>query len=122
MAIIFETRRPDDLLSRIKSAVDEDRIDSWTYDKDGDFTLASDRWRHEAWLRPSLGDGRLTFYIVPPKTKVITKVVYAVYHSRFIEAILTVCDDAFTEATATAMPKGKDQVKGPSVPAAATPA
>jgi hypothetical protein len=114
MAVRFETSAPKNLLERVKKLIDDGVIAAWSYDKDGDFTHTSERWSHRAWLRPSVGDGRLSFYILAPKETTISRAVYAVYHSRFIEAVLTNCDDDFTRAVATAMPEGKDIIRGSS--------
>jgi hypothetical protein len=108
----FETTDPSALLQRIRSAIDAGRIVTWSYDKDGDFTHTRDQWMNRAWLRPSKETNKLSFFIVPPKGEEISRVIYAVYHGRFIESVLSHCDDAFTYAVATAFPEGADRVKG----------
>jgi hypothetical protein len=116
MAIIIETSQAADLLEKIKSAIVGGEIVTWAYDDDDDFTHTAKQWEYEAWLRPSIGKDRLTFYIVPPTTKVISTEIYAIYHGRFIESILAHFDSEFVQAYATAMPKGRDQTRGSKVP------
>ncbi len=112
MAVRFETNNPQELLDRWKRLIDDGKIETWSYDKDGDFTHKVQQWQNRAWLRPSVGSGQLSFYIVPPKATTISKTVYAVYHGRFIETVLTHCDEVFSKAVATAMPEGKDKIQG----------
>jgi hypothetical protein len=49
--------------------------------------------------------------IVKPKDATITSEVYAIYHGRFIEAMLRHCDELFSRAEATALPDSQDNVK-----------
>jgi hypothetical protein len=111
MAIVVKTENPRRLLLAIKTAIDEDDILTWTYDADGDFTHTADQWTRRAWLRPSIREDRLVFNIVPPRTRSITRVVYGIYHGRFIEMLLNHFDKQFTEASATALPTGADRVR-----------
>lgn len=38
MAIIIKTSAPAELLAAIKKEIDEEKIETWSYDSDGDFT------------------------------------------------------------------------------------
>ncbi len=111
MAIIVSTDNPSGLLSAMKRAVDDDKIATWSYDGDGDFTHTADQWRQRAWLRPKIGEGRIVFNIVPPRAKTISRIVYGIYHGRFIEMLLNHFDERFTRASATALPTVGDRVK-----------
>lgn len=115
MAIIVKTDQPHSVLSAIKRAIDSDKIETWQYDDDGDFTHTADQWSRRAWLRPRIRDDSLVFNIVPPRTRTISKVVYGIYHGRFIEMLLTHFDDDFSDARATALPTSADRIKGHSV-------
>jgi hypothetical protein len=114
MAIIAYNDDPSALLNAIKKAVDNDKIETWSYDEDGDFTHTAPQWNSRAWLRPRILLDRLVFNIVPPQTKTISREVYGIYHGRFIEMLLTHFDGKFTKVYATAMPTRNDRVK-PSV-------
>jgi hypothetical protein len=110
MAIVVRTDRPQGLLAAIKAEIDAGKIDTWRYDSDGDFSHSPDQWRHKAWLRPSTGAGELVFKILTPTNQKMSRVVYAVYHGRFIEMLLTHFDLRFTSADASALPERGDIV------------
>ena len=44
MAIFVETNSPQSLVGKIKEAIDQNKIDTWSYDSDGDFTHNVDQW------------------------------------------------------------------------------
>jgi hypothetical protein len=110
MAINFETTDPEKLLATFRKMIDKKEVLTWSYDKDGDFTHTPDQWKNEAWLRPVLYNGRLVMNFLGHNKHKTTKVLYGVYHGRFIESMLTHCDTLFTNAHATAMPTNSDQV------------
>ena len=110
MSITFKTYDPHGLLRAFKKAIDDGEIVTWSYDRDGDFTHTPEQWKSRAWLRPEIQSGQLYFYILTPANTNLSKVVYAVYHGRFIEAMLTHCDTLFTDGTASALPGNRDQV------------
>jgi hypothetical protein len=110
MAITVFTDRPQMLLRAIYKAIDEERIRTWSYDPEGDFTHTADQWRNEAWLRPRVLDDRIRFIIVPPNKRRITTAVYAIYHGRFAEMLLARFDEHYTDIRLTAMPSHGDDV------------
>ena len=111
MAIHFETTTPVRLRNAFKKAIDDGHVVTWSYDEDGDFTHTAAQWVKKAWLRPSITkDERLSLFILPPNEGEISSEVYAIYHGRFIEAMLRHCDSLFTEAKASAMPEDDDNV------------
>lgn len=103
MAIIIKTDTPKALLQAIKDQIDEKEILTWSYDNDGDFTHTPDQWNKQAWLRPVVGQGELTFGIIGPQDVGVTSVIYGVYHGRFIEMVLSHFDKKFTRVSATAL-------------------
>lgn len=111
MAIIVSTENPKSLLNAIKRAVDEEEIETWSYDEDGDFTHSAEQWNQRAWLRPRIRENLLIFNIIPPVRKSISKSVYGIYHGRFIEMLLRHFDNRFEEASATALPTSADRVR-----------
>jgi hypothetical protein len=111
MAINFMASNPKALLNAFKKAIDEGHVVTWSYDHDGDFTHIPDQWKNQAWLRPSILNGQLTFNFLANKNVKTTKALYGVYHGRFIEAMLAHCDNLFSTAAATAMPTNSDRIQ-----------
>jgi hypothetical protein len=110
MAINFETTTPKKLLAEFKQAIKDGRVKTWGIDSDGDFYHTPEQWKSLAYLRPTIFEGtRLTlnFYT---RTNEASKAVYGVYHGRFVESMLTHCDELFSVANATAMPTNNDVV------------
>jgi hypothetical protein len=102
MAVIVKLSDPSALLKEIKKAIDDKKIETWSYDKDGDFTHTPSQWKNKAWLRPKIYTGELRFGILKPTDTTLTTEVYAVYHGRFIEMLLAHFDKSFTQAGGTA--------------------
>jgi|SRR3989344_8523994 len=112
MSIKFKTNDPNKLLNSFKKAIDDGNIDTWSYDKDGDFThtTSSGQWENKAWLRPKTRVGELLFIILSPKNTTLTSEVYAVYHGRFVESMLSHCDSLFSNAETSALPADGDTI------------
>ena len=110
MAIYFRTSKPKTLLATFKKAIDDGHVVTWSYDKDGDFTHTTTQWKNQAWLRPVPQTDSLKMTILKQKEKVMTSEVYAIYHGRFIEAMLRHCDQLFATVEATALPDTGDHV------------
>ncbi|MDI1451389.1 hypothetical protein [Polyangium sp. 6x1] len=112
MAIVIATPNPRGLLANIKRAIDEEKVKTWSYDKDGDLTHAPDQWANKAWLRPVIGQGTLMFGLLGRKSEGMTKLIYGIYHGRFVEMLLTHFDEEFTNALVTAQKEaGVDDFK-----------
>lgn len=101
MAIIIKTKNPSGLLKSIKSKIDDKKIDTWSYDSDGDFTHTPDQWKNKAWLRPKVYSGELRFGILGVKNEKLKTFTYGLFHGRFIEMLLNHFDSEFSEANAT---------------------
>jgi hypothetical protein len=114
LAIHFRTADPDALLAAIYAAIDKGKLRTWQYDRDGDFTHSVPQWRNKAWLHPVKRSGELLLRIMPPRDVNISVGTYAVYHGRFVEAVLAHADKLFTEAVASAMPESGDRIKSAS--------
>jgi hypothetical protein len=110
MALYVYTDNPQGLLANIKAAIADGTIRTWEVDKDGDFTHATDQWRYAAWLRPRIEKGELRFIILAPVGKGMAREVYAIYHGRFLEAVLAHFDTQFSSARASAMPEAGDML------------
>ena len=112
MSLYFQCANPRQLLADFKKAIDEKTIATWGYDSDGDFTHTPSQWAKLAWMRPSIGTDRLTFNIIPPNGKVLSKEIYGVYHGRLAESLTVHFDEKFSTATATAKATSGDVVGG----------
>ena len=104
MAVIVKTSNPSSLLSNIKKSIDSKLIETWSYDSDGDFTHTPDQWKLKGWLRPTIATGELKFGFLGNNNIITTKLIYAVYHGRFIEMLLNHFDEEITEVKSTALP------------------
>lgn len=110
MAANFETTDPNGLLRAFKQAIDNGHVDTWSYDRDGNFTHTPPQWKDQAVMRPSVLNEWLVMNFYLRKGQKATKALYAVYHGRFIESMLTHCDTLFKNGTATSMPTNADRV------------
>lgn len=102
MAIIVHTSKPKALLAKLYTLIDEKKIETWQYDEEKDFFHVPDQWQGEGWLRPSIAPGLLIFGLIGRRNVPMKKVIYAVYHGRFIEMLLTHADENFSVVSATA--------------------
>jgi hypothetical protein len=102
MALIIQTANPSALLAAIRTEIDSKEVETWEYDDDGDFTHTPVQWKNRAWLRPQTGTGMLRFGFLGPRNVEMTKLIYGVYHGRFIEMLLTHFDDRFSSVDASA--------------------
>jgi hypothetical protein len=110
MAIIVKTNNPSGLLKAIYKAIDDKKIETWAYDTDKDFTHVPDQWKNKAWLSPKIYTGELRLGIIGQKNTTMSKLIYGVYHGRFIEMLLTHFDRDFTTAIATAQVTEPDSI------------
>lgn len=100
MALIVATARPNNLLQRIKEAIDDEVVVTWEYDHAGDFKHSVEQWHNSGWLRPTIGEEELRLDFVPVQGVPTTPAVYGVLHGRFVEMLLTHFSDHFTHAYA----------------------
>lgn len=89
MAVYIKTNNPAGLLRKIKEYINKGKIDTWVYDSDGDFTHVPEQWNKKAWFRPTVESERLVFGLLGQVNVTMTKKLYAVYHGRFIEMVLS---------------------------------
>lgn len=87
MPITIQTANPTKLLADIKKGIDDNKIETWSYDKDGDFTHTPVQWNGKAWLKPTVA-ATLNFAILGQKDIKLEDAIYAVYHGRFAEMVL----------------------------------
>jgi len=97
MSLIIKTSAPTGLLAAIKKEIDEGKIKTWEYDKDGDFTHNPDQWKNKAWLSPTVKVDRIEFSILKPKSvDALSKAIKGVYFGRFIEMVSNHFESKFT--------------------------
>ncbi len=113
MAVRAFTDRPEALLSAIRRSVAEGRVRDWKFDEDGDLTLTSEVFANKAWMRPKVLPDRLLFNIVGTRGVEMSNRVYAVYHGRLVQMLLTYFDTRLRTAAATALPTTGDRVTLP---------
>jgi hypothetical protein len=99
------TKNPQGLLNSIYKAIDSKKIETWTYNSSKDLTHSPTQWKNKAVLRPSVHQGELRLCIRKYGELEITDEVYAVYHGRSIEMLISHFEDDFTTAEATAKPQ-----------------
>lgn len=87
MAVIIETKYPHTLIAIMCRMIDDGEIDTWSCDKDGDFTHTS-QWANNAWMSPKIKDNIICFNIVGRKNVTMTIMEYSIYHGRFVELLL----------------------------------
>ena len=107
MAIYLSSSNPSELLTAFKKKIRDRAIVTWL-EKDGYFTHDTDQWRYKAWLKPSVGNGRLIFNIVNSTGSTVTTLVYGIYHGRIIESMLCHFDKDVSSTEATPMPASGD--------------
>lgn len=109
MAILIKTNDPQQLLRDIKEAIDNNVIQTWSYDKDGDFTHTLEQWKYNGWMRPHTeiinNNFNMSFGFLGNTSVVTTKAIYAVYHGRFAEMLLAHFDEQISNILLTSMPK-----------------
>ena len=87
MALIVKTQKPIALVSNLIKMIDDDVIDTWTYDDDKDFTHTG-QWINKAWFTPIYGDDYVKFALLGRKSVNMTLMEYSIYHGRFVELLL----------------------------------
>ncbi len=89
MAIIISTRVPNTIVNNIRKRIDDELIDTWSYDEDGDFTHIG-QWKNRAWMHPSIDIEKniVTFVIFGRKNIEMTLMEYSIYHGRFLEMLI----------------------------------
>lgn len=87
MAIIVKTSRPNWVITQIRSRIDNSQIDTWEYDKDGDFTHVG-QWKNLAWMSPVIEENCVIFRILGRNSVKMTLMEYAVFHGRFLEMLI----------------------------------
>lgn len=88
----------NNLISQIMDYINTGKLRTWEYDIEGDFTHSAPQWKNEAWIRhnyitDSNAEWDVIFGLLGKKTEEMTKSLYAIYHGRFSEMLLTYFDN-----------------------------
>lgn len=110
MAIYVNTDNPHFLVRYLRRLIREDEISTWILDEENDFTHASAQWRGRAWIHPVIEDERVVFAIIGTRNEPITKLIYSIYMSRFLECLIIHVDRFFVSARISSRPSIKYDV------------
>ena len=102
MAIIIRTSSPDQLHDSFTKAILELKIETWTVDGDGDFTVERELWRNHAWMRYyRINDDSIAFGIVESRKYPLMKDLYGIMHGRLVATLLTHFDSLISDIEVT---------------------
>jgi hypothetical protein len=108
--IQITTESTTELFDAIRERVRSLRIQEWIIDDDDDLTYASAPWKNLAWMRIRKTTSGLRVNIIGNDEYDITREIYAIYHARFIEMLLTNFEELFESAEATALATKSDLI------------
>jgi hypothetical protein len=113
MAVYFDTDKPQALLNKFIARVNqkeiEGKITTWEQHSDGKhYTHTAKEWHNKAFMKPSVGAGRLVFNIIKPQNATVSWIVYAYYHGHLIETFISHFHDDFTLGSGTHQPATGD--------------
>ncbi len=112
MAIIIKTDTPDTLLDEIYEGIQSKKVDKWASTADGRLTYASLLWKNEAWFKPQIWveEKELRFGLIKRKDrKHISTKLYTMFHTKFVEMLLSHFDTLFREVTVSAVRTEPDE-------------
>ncbi|HBK30738.1 MAG TPA: hypothetical protein DDZ96_00455 [Porphyromonadaceae bacterium] len=112
MAIIIKTETPDTLLDEIYEGIQSKKVDKWASTADGRLTYASLLWKNEAWFKPQIWveEKELRFGLIKRKDrKHISTKLYTMFHTKFVEMLLSHFDTLFREVTVSAVRTEPDE-------------
>lgn len=93
-----------DILTDIYQKIDDNKIRTWDYDNDGDFTQKNTQWASDAWMTVyEENQGVVKVGIIGRLEDKMSKQLYAIYHSRFAEMLLSYYDEAVIKIEITSM-------------------
>jgi hypothetical protein len=110
MAITVYTDAPQALLNQIKDDARAGALKTWEMDDDQDFTHTPQQWLNQAFMRGQVSNQRLYFWIIGRKAVPTTKVIYAVYHARFSEMLLTRYDRRMVKVEISSLATNSDRI------------
>lgn len=106
MAIIIKTNHPSILLDLICEGIENKEVEKWTLLNDGRITYSGFLWKNEAFLKPQIWveENELRFGLIKRKDrKHMSSKLYTLFHSKFVEMLLTNFDTQFYSVTVSAL-------------------
>ena len=111
MSIFVKSSNPQKLVNAINEKIANSNIDTWSVDKDGDYTHNVTQWRYHAWLHPIIETDRVVFAIWGRANEDLNVVDYAIYHGRFVEMLLTHFDQQCDSIEVSSLATRYDRIK-----------
>lgn len=111
MSIYVKSSNPQKLINDINEKIENSGIDTWSVDKDGDYTHTAEQWRNHAWIHPIIETERVVFAIWGRVNDNLSVVDYAIYHGRFVEMLLTHFDHQCENIEVTSLATRYDYIK-----------
>lgn len=111
MSIYVRSSNPQKLVNDINEKIENSSINTWSVDKDGDYTHTAQQWQFHAWIHPIIEPERVVFAIWGRVKENLSVVDYAVYHGRFVEMLLSHFDQQCTKIEVSSLASGYDNVK-----------
>lgn len=111
MSIYVKCSNPRKLIDEINEKIEDSSIDTWSVDKDGDYTHIAEQWKNHAWIHPIIETERVVFAIWGRVNENLSVVDYAIYHGRFVEMLLAHFDHQCESIEVSSLASGYDHVK-----------
>lgn len=111
MSIYVKSSNPQKLINDINEKIANSGIDTWSVDKDGDYTHTAEQWKNHAWIHPIIETGRVVFAIWGRVNVNLSVVDYAIYHGRFVEMLLAHFDRQCENIEVSSLATGYDRIK-----------
>lgn len=95
MAIQVTLNRDIDMIDELRQLLESNSSSIWVMDTDHDMTMLTPQWAYHAWIRvkqKNTNSKEVNFAIVSSTKYKLTTSLYAIYHSRFTELLLTYFD------------------------------
>lgn len=96
MALIVKTNNSLELLKNIEKEMQNGNIVTWKIDNDGDYTYSPEQWCNKAWFHKYSRENEhdiVRFGIIGNQKRKMTSSLYAIYHARFLEMLLSHFDE-----------------------------
>lgn len=106
MAVIIKTENPNKLLDEIYEGIEIKKIEKWSVLSDGRITYSGFLWKNEAFFKPQIWveESELRFGLIKRKDrKHISSKLYTLFHSKFVEMLLSHFDKTFHSVTVSAL-------------------
>lgn len=110
MSIYVKSSNPQKLINDIKDTIEQLGIETWSVDKDGDYTHTAEQWKNHAWIHPIVETERVVFAIWGRVNENLTVVDYAIYHGRFVEMLLAHFDHQCDRIEVTSLATKYDRI------------